>query len=211
MRAQRRTRIKICGVRDVETALVSIEAGADAIGLVFHPDSPRHVSDHVAAVIAARLPVFASAVALFVDAEPRRVRQVIDAVRPGLLQFHGDEDDGFCAQFGVPFIKAVPVREEGDLLESASHFPSARALLLDSAMHGSFGGSGVVFDWRAIPRTMASRIVLAGGLTPINVAMAVETVHPWAVDVSSGVERERGVKDADLIRRFISEVRNADV
>lgn len=208
---QRRTRIKICGIRDLETALASIEAGADAVGLVFHPASPRQVSDPVAAAIAARLPAFTDAVALFVDAEAARVREVIDAVRPGWLQFHGEEEDDFCAQFRVPFVKAVPVDGESNLLESASRFPSARALLLDSAAPGSFGGSGVVFDWRTVPGEMASRIVLAGGLTPDNVAAAIRTVRPWAVDVSSGVERERGVKDVDLIRRFISEVRNADV
>jgi phosphoribosylanthranilate isomerase len=169
-----------------------------------------------AAAIANALPPFVSTVALFVNAAPAAVAEVISRVRPTLLQFHGDEAPAYCAQFGVPFLKAIRIgtgMNSDDLLEYAKAFSFARALLLDTQSSGAervFGGSGESFDWRVIPDSMRHHIVLAGGLKPENVGQAVRNVRPWAVDVSSGVEAQRGVKDHARIKQFIEEVRNAD-
>ena len=217
-----RTRIKICGITRIDNALCAAHAGADAIGLIFFNNSPRAVTIEQAASIANALPPFVSTVALFVNAAPHEVVEVVNRVRPSILQFHGDEDAAYCAQFGVPFIKAVRVgvgMRADDLLECAARFPAARAVLLDTLVdsaNGAYGGSGESFDWNVIPEELRRRIVLAGGLQPDNVADAVRRIRPWAVDVSSGVERiegkgtQKGVKDHARINRFIEEVRNAD-
>jgi phosphoribosylanthranilate isomerase len=205
------TRVKICGITRIEDALAAAQAGADAIGLVFAPASPRRVSVQQAAAIAAALPPFVTCVALFVDPDAAQVRAVLDAFHPDLLQFHGDEPPEFCAAFGLPYLKAVRVRPETDLLQYASTYAGARGLLLDAYHPDSHGGTGQRFDWDLIPRHLPRPVVLAGGLDPDNVAAAVRQVRPWAVDVSSGVEVTKGIKDAGRIARFIREVRNADV
>lgn len=204
-----RTRIKICGLTRPEDMDAAIAAGADAVGLVFYGPSPRFVDDDRAVALAARVPPFVTRVGLFVNADPVDVRRVLAAVPLELLQFHGDEDDAYCRQFGRPFIKAVRMRPEVDLLESARSFSSARALLLDAYVEG-YGGGGQVFDWGLIPRNLPLPLILSGGLHPDNVQAAVRGVQPWAVDVSSGVESAKGIKDAARIDAFVAAVAAAD-
>jgi phosphoribosylanthranilate isomerase len=212
---KRRTRIKICGVRTVDDAQAAVAAGADAIGLVFHPPSPRFVSLAQARGIVSSLPAFVSAVGLFVDMPEAELHSTLRAVPLDLLQFHGNESAAFCAGFDKPFIRAIRVRPGVDLLQSsialAAHEPLARGLLVDAFVAGEHGGTGQSFDWSLIPESMRGEVILSGGLTAGNVGQAVREVRPWAVDVSSGVERSRGVKDAGLIARFIEEVHRADV
>jgi len=206
----RRTRIKICGIREPEHGRIAAEAGADAIGLVFHPASPRHLTVERAREIVEALPPFVLSVALFVDADPAEIRRVLDAVRIDFIQFHGDETPESCEQFRRPYLRAVRMAEGTDLLEWTRRFPGARALLLDAHVPGQPGGTGRTFDWAAIPRGLPVPIVLSGGLDPGNVARAVREVKPWAVDVSSGVESSRGVKDPARIVEFIRSVRVED-
>ena len=208
-----RTRIKICGITRIEDALCAARAGADAIGLNFYEPSQRAVTIEQAISIATALPPFVSTVALFVNAAPREVDAVMSRLRPSMLQFHGDEDAAYCAQFGMPFLKAIRVGDAmsaDDLLEYASEFHAAQALLLDTLSRGRYGGSGESFDWQIIPNVMRPRILLAGGLQPDNVAAAVRMIAPFAVDVSSGVEIQKGVKDHAKIEKFTKEVANAD-
>jgi phosphoribosylanthranilate isomerase len=205
------TAVKICGITRPEDGLDAAQAGAHAVGLVFHPSSPRCVSIERARAIAERLPPFVTAVALFVDAEPELVRTVLDAVPVQLLQFHGNETPAYCAGFGAPYIKALRVRPGVDLLQYGALYAGARGLLLDTHVDELPGGSGRAFDWDLIPAGLGLPIVLAGGLTPANVTQAVRRVRPWAVDVSSGVERGKGIKDAAMMAAFVRGVRNADV
>jgi phosphoribosylanthranilate isomerase len=205
------TAVKICGITRVEDGLAAAHAGAHAIGLVFHPASPRCVPPQVAASIVRALPPFVTTVALFVDAEPEAVRAVLRAVPVHLLQFHGTEAPEYCAAFDRPYLKAVRVRPGVDLLQYAARHAAAKGLLLDAFTDGVHGGTGQSFDWSLIPTHLPLPIVLAGGLTPDNVGEAIRRVRPWAVDVSSGVEREKGVKDAAKIAAFIRGVRDADV
>ena len=205
------TRIKICGVTRVEDGLAAARAGADAIGLVFAENSPRRVDRARAAGIARALPPFVSSVALFVNPEPAEVEAVLAEVRPNLLQFHGEETAAFCAGFGVPFLKAIRVRPETDLLQCAAEFAAAAGLLLDAYAPDAHGGTGHRFDWSLIPPRLPLPMVLAGGLGPGNVAEAVRSARPWAVDVSSGVESAKGIKDAAKVAAFIEEVRNVDL
>lgn len=205
-----RTRIKICGITSVADGLAAAEAGADAIGFVFYAKSPRHVAPAVAATIARALPPFVDVVALFVNEAPETVRAVLAEVPINILQFHGDEDERYCRQFGRPYYKAARVRPELDLVQYAASFPSAQAILLDAFVDG-YGGGGHVFDWGLIPAGLPRPIVLSGGLTVENVTDAVRRVRPPAVDVSSGVEKAKGVKDHAKIAAFIAGVRNADV
>jgi len=214
----RRTRVKVCGIRTEQDAWVAAAAGADAIGLVFYAPSPRHVSLDEAARVAGRLPPFVMSVGLFVDAPVQQVREVLAAVPLDLLQFHGSETPAYCAQFDKPFVQAVRVRPGVDLLQSRrammAHVPLARGLLVDAFVPGQHGGTGQSFDWSLIPSPLRGEVILSGGLTPDNVGAAVRQVRPWAVDVSSGVERksgQKGVKDPRLIERFIEEVHLADV
>ncbi len=204
------TRVKICGITRVEDGLAAARAGADAIGLVFAAKSPRRLVIVQAVAIAAALPPFVSSVALFVNPEVAEVERVIREVRPDLLQFHGEESAEFCAGFRVPWLKAVRVKPETDLLQYATVFAEARGLLLDAYSPLAHGGTGHRFDWSLIPSRVPLPVVLAGGLDPANVAEAIRAVRPWAVDVSSGVEAEPGIKDAAKIAAFIKEVRNAD-
>lgn len=204
-----RTRIKICGLTRVEDVLAAVAAGADAIGFVFYPPSPRAVSIQQARELCAVLPPFVTSVGLFVNEEPARVREVLAEVPLSLLQFHGEEDAAYCASFGVPWMKAARVRAGFDLLNYAARFPGAAGLLVDAWVEG-YGGGGEVFDWSLLPETFPVPLVLAGGLNPGNVAQAVSTVQPWAVDVSSGVEAAKGIKDRALMEAFVAGVREAD-
>lgn len=205
-----RIRIKICGIKEPAHARVAAEAGADAIGLVFHPASPRFVTPAQAAAVAAVLPPFVTAVGLFVNHDAGQVRETLAAVPLGLLQFHGDEPPEFCEQFGVPYVRAVRMEEGTDLVEYAHRFKRARALLVDAHVPGQPGGTGRSFDWSLIPRELPIPIILSGGLDMANVGRAVREVKPWAVDVSSGVEASRGTKDPARIVEFIRSVHRED-
>ncbi len=214
-----RTRIKICGVRKVEDALIGADEGADAIGLIFYPPSPRAVTLEQAIAVSNALPPFVSTVALFVNAERDHVIEVCNALNPSLIQFHGDEDHAYCASFARPYLKAIRVgaaMKADDLLQLENTFSTAKALLLDTLSAGQYGGSGESFDWEVIPAKMRGRIVLSGGLTPVNVGNAVRQIRPWAVDVSSGIEMgegadlKKGSKDPEKIAAFMSAVKSAD-
>jgi len=202
----KRTRVKVCGITRVEDAQAAVEAGADAIGLVFYEPSPRNVRIEQARKIAASVPAFVSVVALFVNADAQYVQDVLNSVRIDLLQFHGDEENDFCSQFQRPFIKAQRVRETSDVVASCVRFPDALAILLDSYKPGVPGGTGESFDWSLIPKSQTKPLILAGGLTPENVAPAIKQVQPFAVDVSGGVEQSKGIKDPAKIDAFLSEV-----
>ena len=205
------TAIKICGITRVEDALIAAQAGAQAIGLVLYDQSPRNVTRANARAIVRALPPFVTSVALFVDPDADRARAAIEEIRPQLLQFHGDESPAFCASFNLPYIKAVRVRPETDLLQCARLHSGAKGLLLDTYVEGHRGGTGEAFDWSQIPSDLPLPVILAGGLNPMNVTQAIRQVRPWAVDVSSGVESTKGIKDADKVTAFIRGVRDADV
>jgi len=205
-----RTRVKICGITRPADARAAADAGADAIGLVFYPPSPRYLSTERAAEIRDALPPFLQTVALFVNADAAQVSQVIGRVHPAMLQFHGDETAEFCAQFGVPFVKACRIRPGIDALEYLRPFSRAAAWLLDSFVP-EYGGIGESFDWSLVPAERSRPLILSGGLDRGNVARAIRAVRPWGVDVSSGVESAKGIKDAAKMAAFIAEVRNADV
>lgn len=200
-------RIKICGITRVEDALAAAQAGADAIGLVFHAASPRAVSIEQARGIVQALPPFVTVVGLFVDASEADIRAVLDQVPLDLLQFHGDEPDSFCQRFARPYLKAVRVRPGDDLNTLAANWPGASGILLDSYKPGVPGGTGETFDWSMIPSQRPWTLVLAGGLHADNVRQAIDMTAPWAVDVSGGVEAAKGIKDVDKINAFIHEVK----
>ena len=204
-----RTRIKICGLTRPEDARAAVELGADALGLVFYGPSPRCVTVEQAWEIARHVPPFVTLVGLFVNETKLAVRRVMEAVPIQLLQFHGDEDESFCRSFHAPYIKAARVRPGLDLVKYAGSYPSAQGLLLDAHVEG-YGGGGKPFDWSLIPSALPLPIVLSGGLDPGNVAEAVRSVRPWAVDVSSGVEAAKGIKDAAKIAAFIAGVRDGE-
>ena len=208
-----KTRVKICGLTrecDVDAA---VAAGADAIGFVFYPPSPRYVTPQRAAELARRIPPFIDVVGLFVNTAPEDVLATCAQVPINLLQFHGDETPDYCRQFARPWLRAARVREGLDLIEFARSFADARGLLLDAFVEG-YGGGGHVFDWTLIPPDLPGFLVLSGGLTADNVGQAIERVRPLAVDVSSGVEISgkagKGIKDQDKIAAFVAAVRKAD-
>jgi phosphoribosylanthranilate isomerase len=205
-----RTRVKICGITRTQDARAVAEAGADAIGLVFYPPSPRYLSVERAVEIRDALPPFLQTVALLVNADAAQVAQVIGRVHPAMLQFHGDETPEFCAQFGLPFVKACRVRPGVDALAYLQPYSRAAAWLVDSFVP-EYGGVGESFDWSLVPKARARPLILSGGLDRGNVARAIRAVRPWGVDVSSGVESAKGLKDAAKMAAFIAEVRNADV
>lgn len=205
-----RTAIKICGLTRREDLLNAIDAGADAVGLVFYKPSPRYVNLARARDLARWVPPSVCMVGLFVNPTAEEVRTVLNAVPLDLLQFHGDEDEAFCRQFGRPYLKAARMAPGFDLLEYANRFPSAQALLLDAFVEG-YGGGGQTFDWSLIPTSLPLPVVLSGGLNPDNVTDAVHQVRPAGVDVSSGVEQSKGIKDAAKINAFIAGVKKADV
>ncbi len=205
-----RTRVKICGITREQDAVAAAQAGADAIGLVFYPPSPRFVPVERAIAVRDALPPFVQAVALFVNPTAAQVGEVLDRVRPSMLQFHGDESPAFCRGFGLPWIKACRMKEGVDLLEYFRAYPGAAGWLADAFVEG-YGGEGQSFDWSVLPAERERPLVLSGGLTHGNAAQAVRRVRPWAVDVSSGVESAKGIKDAAKMAAFIQEVKNADV
>ena len=203
------TRIKFCGMTRAEDAARGVELGVDAIGFVLVEKSPRFVTPAVAASLRGTLPSTISSVALFQDAGERFVRDAIALLRPDLLQFHGAETAAYCSAFGLPYLKAVSMRQPQDLAGVAREHSAACALLLDSHSIGGIGGTGETFDWHAVART-DKRIVLAGGLRPDNVAAAIRELRPYAVDVSSGIEVQPGIKDSEKMRAFVAAVRRAD-
>jgi phosphoribosylanthranilate isomerase len=203
-----RTRIKICGITRPEDARVAVELGADAIGLVFYAPSPRNIGLEQARAIIAAVAPFVTIVGLFVDPAPEQVESVLRRCSLGLLQFHGDETADLCGSFGRPYIKAARVKAGADLVQYLSRYHAAQGWLLDAYHDELYGGTGELFDWKLIPRDLARPVILSGGLTPDNVGAAVRQVRPWAVDVSSGVEAAKGVKDAAKIAAFISGVKN---
>ena len=204
-----RTRIKICGVsREVDVA-AAVDAGADAIGLVFHPASPRFVAPERAAQLARALPPYVTPVGLFVNAPQADVDRVLALIPALVLQFHGDESPDACNAFGRPYLRAARMAPGFDLLDFSRRYSEAQGLLLDAHVEG-FGGGGKAFDWSLVPAGVPHPLVLSGGLRAENVAAGIQQLRPWAVDVSSGVESSRGVKDAAAIRRFCDAVREAD-
>jgi phosphoribosylanthranilate isomerase len=213
-----RTRVKICGITRIDDGLAAARAGADAIGLVFWPGTPRRVDVERARAIAAALPPFVSVVGLFVDPTASEVEAVLDAVPLDALQFHGREPAALCRAFGRPYLKAFAVAGEGDLLESLSSYGDAAGWLFDAPpREGRPGGTGRTFDWSKLPHSLTRPLVLSGGLHAGNVREAIRRLAPWAVDVSSGVEAldasgrpQPGIKDAARIAAFIEETRHAD-
>ena len=203
-----RTRIKICGLTREEDVRAAVAAGADAIGFVFYPPSPRYVSFERAAELARLVPPFVSIVGLFVNPERDFVREALAKVPLQVLQFHGDEQETNCVGFGLPYIKAARMRPGLDLLKYAACFPGAQGLLVDAFVEG-YGGGGETFDWSLIPSELPLPLILSGGLNAGNVTEAVRRVQPWAVDVSSGVEAAKGIKDAVRIIEFVAGVQHA--
>jgi phosphoribosylanthranilate isomerase len=218
-----RTRVKICGITRVEDGIAAAQAGADAIGVVLWRGTPRYVDFNRAREIIRALPPFVKVVGLFVDPAPEEVNAALAEVPLDALQFHGDESDTFCRRFGRPYLKAIAVKSDVDLLEYAARYDDASGLLFDAYAEGDLpGGTGTAFDWTRLSSDVRKRlrrpILLSGGLDPANVEQAVRAVRPWGVDVSSGVEERdaadrprRGLKDAARIAAFMQGVRNADV
>ena len=206
-----RTRVKICGITRAEDALEAVRQGADAIGLVFYTHSPRNVTLAQAAEIVSKVPAFVTVVGLFVDAEPAFIQEVLSSVKLDLLQFHGDETPTACRQYSRPYMKAIRVKNGTNLVQYATDYADAKALLLDAFADGVPGGTGLVFDWSLIPQSLSLPIVLAGGLNAENVGLAIEQVRPYAVDVSGGVEASKGIKDAAKIAAFMRGVSNATI
>lgn len=201
-----RTRVKICGITSVEDALIAVEHGCDAIGLVFYAPSPRYVSPQKAAEIVAAIPPFVSAVGLFVNATDAELKSILSKVSLDCLQFHGDESPEQCRAYGMHYMKAIRVNSDTNLLQYEIDFYDAKALLVDAFVEGLVGGTGQSFDWTLIPKTLTKPIILAGGLTADNVESAIMQVKPYAVDVSGGVEKSKGLKDAAKIAAFMNKV-----
>ena len=204
------TRIKICGITRPEDACSAADSGADAIGLVFYPPSPRFVSAEQAAEIVDALPPFVSTVALFVDESEAEIERILGTVAVDVIQFHGEETPEYCRRFGRPWMKALRVRPGMDIVESSERYQGARAILLDTWKEGIPGGTGEQFDWALVPRSLGRPVVLAGGLDANNVGDAVASLRPHAVDVSGGVESSPGIKDPDKITDFVAAVRAAE-
>ncbi len=199
-------KVKICGLTRTEDVSAAVQHGADALGFVFVPASKRCINSNLAASLVSNVPAFVDRVGLFQNQPAAEIRQILDQVALSLLQFHGDEDAQFCRQFGRPWIKSISMRHGQSVSEAEKRFPDAAAILVDSHEPGGLGGTGKVLDWSEI-RSGQRPLILAGGLNPRNVALAVRMTRPWAVDVSSGVEVSPGIKDAGLIKRFIDEAK----
>lgn len=204
------TRVKICGITRLDDAQAAVRLGAHALGFVFYAKSPRHVTPEVAARIIADLPAFVTTTALFVDASPEYVEQVVATTGIDLLQFHGNESADFCAGFGRPYIKALRMKPGLDIVAVMQGYAGARGILLDAYRAGVPGGTGEAFDWARIPVSVRPQIILAGGLNPDNIRSAIAQVNPFAVDVSGGVEAAKGIKDHNKLKQFIEEVARAD-
>jgi len=205
-----RTRVKICGITRVQDAHAAVQAGADALGLVFYPRSPRYVTPEQGRRIAESVAPFVTVTGLFVNAMPDWVREVLAAVPLGLLQFHGQESNEQCSCFGRPFIKSIAMIPETDLSSLMTCYSDAAGFLLDAWQPETHGGGGISFDWKQVPRGLENEVILAGGLTPENVATAIRTVRPYAVDVSTGVESAKGIKSWEKIETFMREVRDSE-
>ena len=205
------TRTKICGITREKDVLAVATSGANALGLVFYSRSPRHVSVQQAIQLAAVIPPFVTLVGLFVNPSADAVREVLRQVPLDILQFHGEEEPEFCAQFGRPYLKAVRVKAGMDLVQCAARYKAAQGLLLDAFIEGTHGGTGASFDWALIPHDLPLPVILSGGLHAGNVAEAIKQVRPYAVDVSSGVESAKGIKDAAKVAAFIKEVKQIDM
>jgi len=203
----RRIRTKICGITCVEDALCAAELGVDALGFNFYEKSPRYIDPAEAGEIVAQLPPFVTAVGLFVNPEEETVNDAVKASGIHLIQFHGDEPDEFCMGFGRPYIKALRVSPELNVAAEMSRFSYASGILLDAFVQGKFGGTGQSFNWDLVPRKTDQAIILAGGLTPQNVEMAIQKASPYAVDVSGGVESSKGKKDSSKMKLFLDTVR----
>lgn len=199
-------RVKICGLTSAQDVDHCVQAGADALGFVFVPASKRYLVPAQARMLVQRVPAFISRVGLFLDQPAEYIHQLLSDVPLSLLQFHGTESAGFCRQFGRPYIKAVTLQDAASLARAEQDYHDAAAILVDSHQPGGLGGTGHTADWRLIGQQQRP-LILAGGLTPDNVAQAVRTVHPWAVDVSSGVESAPGIKDARAVDQFIREAK----
>lgn len=205
-----RTRVKICGITRPEDAAEAARLGVDAIGLVFYEKSPRNVSLGQARAACESLSGFVTVVSLFLNPEAALVEKVLSELPVDLIQFHGKETADFCRSFGRPYIKSLGMAEGVDLASQSRHYPDARGLLLDSHETGAAGGTGKTFNWDAIPAEYRSSVILAGGLKPANVAQAIRTVRPYAVDLSSGVEAAPGIKDAALMAQLMKEIKQVD-
>lgn len=205
-----RTRVKICGITRPEDAWAAVTAGADALGFVFYPASPRAVQPMQVRAIVNQLPPFVSRVGLFVNAEVGMVKEAIATAGLDCLQFHGEESADYCAQFNLPYYKAIRVKPEANLIQCEIEFTSANALLLDTWSEQAVGGTGQTFDWSLIPVGLQKPVILAGGLDSSNVAQAMTQVHPYAVDVSGGVEAEKGIKSPQKIAAFMQQVMRCD-
>jgi phosphoribosylanthranilate isomerase len=205
-----RTRVKICGITRTEDAAAAVRYGADALGLVFYPDSPRYVAVEQARVITDTVAPLVTIVGLFVNPAPADVRAVLDTVPLGLLQFHGSETNDACRQFGVPFIKSIAVRGDVDVLLVMQDYPDASGFILDAWQPRIHGGGGETFDWDRVPDKPSAPVILAGGLTHENVSLAIRATRPYAVDVSSGVESSKGIKSAEKIAAFMKGVESSE-
>lgn len=205
-----RIRVKICGITRLEDAMVAAQHGADAIGFILWPQSERYISPEEAGRIVKCLPPFVRAVGVYVNPDKSWVEETSATAGLDLLQFHGDESADFCSRFHLPYIKAVRVRDGLDLLQYAQHYAGARGLLLDAYTAGIPGGTGHVFDWKLIPAELPLPWILSGGLHPGNIADAIGQTHPSAIDVSSGVEVAKGIKDVNKISAFMQRVRSCE-
>ncbi len=205
-----RTRVKICGITRPQDARFAADRGADSIGLVFHRGSPRAIEIEQALEVRQVLPPFVTVTALFLDEEEDWIAQVVHRLRPDCLQFHGSESPEFCDRWLTPYIKAIPMGSIDDPAAYAQTYTSAQGFLFDSNAAGRLGGSGDTFDWSEIPVSFEYPLLLAGGINSSNVAMAIDSLNPWGVDVSSGVEVSKGVKSVDLMDQFFNEVERGD-
>jgi phosphoribosylanthranilate isomerase len=205
------TRIKICGITRAQDVLEVVNRGADALGFVFFEKSPRHVALQQAAALVRLAPPFVTVVGLFVNPTEQYVQEVLAQVPLDVLQLHGEETPEFCKQFGRPYLKAIRVKSGVDLLQCASRYADAQGLLLDAFVEGTHGGTGKSFDWTLIPKNLPLPVILSGGLHTENVAAAIKQTQPYAVDVSSGVEVGKGIKDATKVAAFINEVKQIDL
>ena len=203
------TRIKFCGMTNHQDVQRAIDLGIDALGFVFIEESPRYLTIQQAQELLEKVPPFVVKVGLFMNSASEHISDVVKNVRLDLLQFHGDEDEEFCLQFQYPYLKAVPMRTTTSVSDFCLNFPSATGFVLDSHAMGKMGGSGQTFEWSKVPKNLTKPIILAGGLNPDNVATAIHSVQPYAVDVSSGIEASKGIKDPAKMEHFIKEVRSA--
>lgn len=202
-------RVKVCGITRSADAQAAIRLGADAIGFVFWPHSARYIEPAAAAEITAAIPPFIATVGVYVDPDSGWVEESSRIAKLSLLQFHGDETPEFCNRFALPYIKAARVKDDTDLLQYAKHYRTAQGILLDTFAAGMPGGTGHTFDWQLIPKQLSLPLILSGGLNPDNVALAIQETQPWAVDVSSGVEAAKGIKDEKKIFAFMQGVKQS--